>query len=243
MLESLEATMQLVTGQAEPLQHSLVLGDTGFFTEQNLQEAEERAIEVLIPDPQFRQRDPYFAEKKAEKVPKQPKKYTREDFKYAEKEDAYICPAGERLECKGTVALRNNSGKKYQAKSGSCGMCPLKDRCITMKKKTSDKPVRTLYIADQKHAENLSAKMRETIDEPANRELYSRRMQIIEPVFANIKHCKGMNRFMLRGEEKVNNQWQLYCIVHNIGKCVKPTEAQHRLKHAGEGKMGIKEAV
>jgi hypothetical protein len=28
-----------------------------------------------------------------------------------------------------------------------------------------------------------------------------------------------MNRFTLRGQKKVNIQWQLYCIVHNIGKC------------------------
>jgi hypothetical protein len=31
-----------------------------------------------------------------------------------------------------------------------------------------------------------------------------------------------MDRFMHRGEEKVNLQWQLYCIDHNIGKCFKP---------------------
>jgi hypothetical protein len=45
-------------------------------------------------------------------------------------------------------------------------------------------------------------------------------MQIVEPVFANITYCKGMNRFMLRGNEKVDTQWKMYCIVHNIGKCM-----------------------
>ncbi len=29
---------------------------------------------------------------------------------------------------------------------------------------------------------------------------------------------KGMNRFTLRGRLKVNIQWMLYCLVHNIGK-------------------------
>jgi hypothetical protein len=28
-----------------------------------------------------------------------------------------------------------------------------------------------------------------------------------------------MNRFTLRGQRKVDIQWKLYCIVHNIGKC------------------------
>jgi hypothetical protein len=50
--------------------------------------------------------------------------------------------------------------------------------------------------------------MREKIDEPVNRELYSRRMQIIEPVFSNITYCKGMDRFMLRTQKKVNIQWR-----------------------------------
>ncbi|MDR2702134.1 MAG: transposase [Spirochaetaceae bacterium] len=42
----------------------------------------------------------------------------------------------------------------------------------------------------------------------------------MEPVFANIRYCKGLNRFTLRGKEKVNSQWLLYCMVHNLGKCL-----------------------
>ena len=69
-----------------------------------------------------------------------------------------------------------------------------------------------------KRDENLSQKMREAIDKPRYRKLYSRRLQIIEPVFADITYCKGMGRFTMRGREKVNIQWKLYCILHNIGK-------------------------
>ena len=70
--------------------------------------------------------------------------------------------------------------------------------------------------------------MRKKIDDPAYREIYSRRMQIIEPVFSDITYCKGMDRFTLRGEEKVGAQWKLYCIVHNIGKCMKPLAEKAR---------------
>ena len=49
---------------------------------------------------------------------------------------------------------------------------------------------------------------------------YARRIQIAEPVFANIRYCKGLDRFTLRGKEKVNGQWLLYCMVHNLGKCL-----------------------
>nr|WP_246072491.1 transposase [Catenovulum sediminis] len=40
----------------------------------------------------------------------------------------------------------------------------------------------------------------------------------MEPVFANITKNKGMNYFTLRGKTKVNAQWQMYCLVHNIEK-------------------------
>ena len=202
-----------------PLKKALVEGDSGYFSEENLQEASRREINVLIPDPQFRQRDPYFAEKKNEKVPKK-KRYTVEDFLYDKKTDSYICPAGKVLEYKYDVTLRNNSGKQYRAKRGACVNCPKLDKCIAMR--TGKNPVRTLYIIDRKYKDNLSEKMREKIDNPAYRELYSRRMQIVEPVYSNITYCKGMNRFTLRTKKKVNIQWKLYCMVHNMCKCIKP---------------------
>jgi len=61
--------------------------------------------------------------------------------------------------------------------------------------------------------------MREKIGKLKYKKLYSKRLKIIEPVFANITYCKGITRFTLIGSEKVNIQWKLYCMVHNIGKC------------------------
>jgi transposase len=218
MLGRLEVTMKVITGKEKPLKKALVEGDTGYFSEENLQEASRRGINVLIPDQQFRQRDPYFSEKKKEKVPK--KRYGPEDFKYNKKKDSYICPCGKVLEYKGDIELRNNEGKKYQARRGVCVKCPKLDRCVA--RRTSKNPFRTLYVIDRKYEKNLSEKMRKKIDNPAYRELYSRRMQIAEPVFADMTYCKGMDRFTLRTNKKVNIQWKLYCMVHNMGKCVKP---------------------
>jgi hypothetical protein len=39
----------------------------------------------------------------------------------------------------------------------------------------------------------------------------------VEPLFGNLKN-KGMDRFTLRGKQKVNTQWQLFSLVHNIEK-------------------------
>src|SRR5438094_118590 len=47
---------------------------------------------------------------------------------------------------------------------------------------------------------------------------YSRRLAVAEPVFANICSSRRLRRFSLRGHRKINTQWLLYCLVHNIGK-------------------------
>jgi hypothetical protein len=40
----------------------------------------------------------------------------------------------------------------------------------------------------------------------------------VEPVFGNLRYNKGLDRFTLRGQRKVDTQWKLYCLVHNIEK-------------------------
>jgi hypothetical protein len=59
--------------------------------------------------------------------------------------------------------------------------------------------------------------MKHRIDTDEGRRIYSHRMWVVEPVFANITH-KRLSRFSLRGKTKVNAQWQLFCIIHNIEK-------------------------
>ena len=60
--------------------------------------------------------------------------------------------------------------------------------------------------------------MKLKIDTPEGRQQYSRRLGIVEPVFGNITRCLGLKRFSLRGKIKVNIQWKLFCIVHNLTK-------------------------
>jgi hypothetical protein len=60
--------------------------------------------------------------------------------------------------------------------------------------------------------------MKRKIDTKRGRYEYARRLGIVEPVFANIGHAHGLRRFSLRGTAKINTQWLLYCLVHNIGK-------------------------
>ena len=63
--------------------------------------------------------------------------------------------------------------------------------------------------------------MMEKVDTPKGRNIYEKRLGMVEPVYANIRTHKRLDRFTLRGKDKVNIQWKLYCMVHNIEKLIR----------------------
>ena len=65
---------------------------------------------------------------------------------------------------------------------------------------------------------NATNRMIEKIAGERGWEIYSHRMGIVEPVFGNIRSTKRLSRFSVRGRRKVNTQWLLFCMMHNIGK-------------------------
>jgi hypothetical protein len=50
------------------------------------------------------------------------------------------------------------------------------------------------------------------------RDLYRKRKAIVEPVFGQIKECRGFRRFSLRGLEGVQAEWSIVCLTHNLLK-------------------------
>ena len=56
------------------------------------------------------------------------------------------------------------------------------------------------------------------VDSVKGKHIYSHRMSAVEPVFGNIGTNKGLNRFSLRGKDKVQGQWHLFCLIHNLEK-------------------------
>jgi len=60
--------------------------------------------------------------------------------------------------------------------------------------------------------------MKRKIDSAIGRVIYGMRLAISEPPFSHITSSLKLDRFTLRGKKKVNTQWNLFCIVHNITK-------------------------
>jgi hypothetical protein len=50
------------------------------------------------------------------------------------------------------------------------------------------------------------------------RATYAARKKIVEPVFGQIKQARGLRDLLLRGYEKVREEWRLICAAHNLLK-------------------------
>ena len=105
--------------------------------------------------------------------------------------------------------------RRYVADREDCGQCEMRARCIAEKVRR-----RNLLVPLGGVPRNLLREMADKVDPERGRGIYHQRIGIAEPVFANIRAVKGLDRFTLRGKIKVNIQWMLYCMVHKIGKIV-----------------------
>jgi len=67
-------------------------------------------------------------------------------------------------------------------------------------------------------------RMRRKLQTKAGKNVYRWRKAIVEPVFGQIKHARGFRQFLLRGFRKVQGEWTLVCLGHNVlkfhGLCV-----------------------
>lgn len=223
MIEGTEENFKAI-GEEEPIfKETKLLADSGFHTEANMKMLDEEKIDGYVADNRFRKRDPRFATAERYKNPikkEKPKKkyFTPSDFKYDETKGKVICPAGNALYLKNSnFAVRDLKGVSYMARETDCRGCPLRAQCLR-KPNTVARQVTFFTGKTTEAKESFTQKMIKKIDSENGRSIYSRRMGIVEPVFANIRSTLGLDRFSLRGKVKVNTQWLLFCITHNLGK-------------------------
>ena len=188
--------------------------DSNYHSPPNLKKCEEEGLDAYIPDKRFRGRDPRFQGEHRQRQ-RGTDRLTLADFKHQEERDEYLCPEGKvfRLAVKETVT----DGVIYRRclnDRDDCKGCELKARCIKGKKAKR----RYLMVPVGSVLGNLTKARAAKIDSEQGRRIYHHRIAIAEPVFANIRTDKAMNRFTLRERSKSNIQWLLYCMVHNIGK-------------------------
>ena len=87
-----------------------------------------------------------------------------------------------------------------------------------------------------KRMEGRCLEMHGKLSTPAGRELYARRKQLVEPVFAQTKVIRGADRFQRRGLAACRSEWRLIAATHNL---LKLWRCQHPL---GRGQDPLQEA-
>lgn len=222
MLEATRRTFQSIGEPGDVLQQAAVCADSGFHTEANAKYLFEQGIDGYLADHLFRRRDPRFASASRHRSARDLGRTTQfrpQDFIYDPQSKTCICPAGQFLYQNGSHCLiRGREAVKFTGAQRVCGPCALRDRCLRYPERTSVRQVVFFTGRTPGLRETYSAKMKRKIDAEHGRYQYGRRLAIAEPVFGNICSARGLRRFTLRGKRKVNTQWLLYCMVHNIGK-------------------------
>jgi hypothetical protein len=208
---------------------SLITADAGYHSESNLEALAQKKIDALIADNGMRKRDERFAKRDRHKQapdplydksapPKKEALYKPEDFHYDPKAGTCICPAGKSLYSSGTNCTTNGrKNRRFRGTIGACTTCKLRARCLRYPERSRVRQV-AFFVKNQSSPLPHTQRMRDRIDSPEGRARYGRRFATVEPVFGNLRHNKQLNRFTLRGRTKVDAQWKLYCLVHNIEK-------------------------
>jgi hypothetical protein len=183
----------------------MLVADSNYSSPANLGRCKEECLDAYIPDIRFRTRDPRFATQERWKS-RRTKRFILEDFRYEKERDDYVCPNGKVLRARAKKAILNDViYKRYIANREDCTCCSLKNRCI----KGNLIKGRYLGVPVGATPGNLIKEMAEKVDTGRGRNIYHQRIAIAEPVFADIKYGKGLDRFTLRGKIKVNIQWVL----------------------------------
>ncbi len=226
-----QALLMPVVDAAAPLgtPDTLITADAGYHSDANLKALAEQNRPALIADNQMRKRDERFkdqAKYKARPDPlyakAQPKKaghYRPGDFDYDPEAGTCLCPAGKSLYRNGANCNHNGHlAVKFQGALRDCGPCALREQCLRKPEVTKTRQVSFFYGKAPVGKVSYTEIMKRAIDSERGRRLYGGRFATVEPVFANLRHNKGLNRFTLRGQRKVDTQWKLFCLVHNIEK-------------------------
>ncbi len=217
MVESAKKNAVAIGKDETYLQGKQLTADPNYHSLNSLKVCQEEKIDAYIPDIQYRTRDPRFAEQGRfqPRSDAKPTLFTVFDFSFDPGKQVYRCPHGKELTCHARNQVnRHRTYDLYHARPEDCAACPLRARCL----KKADTVCRNLSIQVKSQSPNLIDAMKAKIDSEQGKRIYSRRLGIVEPVFANICMHKHMHRFTLRTKLKVDVQWGLFALVHNIGK-------------------------
>jgi len=229
MIDATEQSLDAIEVKTEKRKSVKLTADSGFYNAHNIEALMKKGVDAYLPDIGFRKRDPRFNDveryraraKKERQIyqARRTKQFIAADFHYDESTDTCTCPAGKKLYKSGRHKnLDGYEALHFKSPIRHCDPCALRQRCMRNPDKTRSRQVAIIVGRAKQFTPRPIDLMKQKIDTPEGRYQYSRRMGIVEPVFAHMCSALKLNRFSLRGKTKVDIQWKLYCMVHNLLK-------------------------
>jgi transposase len=230
VLSNIEDRFKRLSVHEAILQSQIIItADTGFANEANNQYLHDNHINAYIPDNQFRRRDPKFSEQKQKygkrhQATKKRKKpiISASEFHFDPTNNTCVCPAGNSISFRGIKESEEGIKTAYfEGRLLQCRNCDKKQQCMHNPSSADHRKGAGRQVSfrlDCNRSPTFTDWMKHRIDSPKGKHIYSHRMSTVEPVFGNIGTNKGLNRFSLRGKDKVQGQWYLFCLIHNIEK-------------------------
>ena len=171
-----------------------VVADRGYFEGEQIRACDEADITTFVPKPLTSRS-------------KVKGRFGKQDFVYLPDEDAYRCPAGERLTWRYNAVEKSKMQHIYW--TTACVDCPLKEKCTIRKERR---------IRRWEHEAILEAAQRRL-------DLDSEKMAVrrctAEHPFGTLKLWMGATHFLTRSMERVSAEMSLHVLAYNIKRMIK----------------------
>lgn len=185
-------------------QSKTVVADAGYGSEENYEYLEQNDIEAFVKYNYFHMEQKRSIQKNI---------FLTQNLYYNKEQDYFVCPMGQHLSKIGNGKRISENGYVSTVtyyKAVNCNDCPLRGQCHKAKGN------RTIEVNFR--LKELKQKAKSLLMSEAG--LYHRSKRPIEPeaVFGQLKSNNRFNRFTLSGLVKVNIEFGLMAIAHNLRK-------------------------
>ena len=175
--------------QALGVEHLDAVADRGYFSGPEILACEQANITVTLPKPMT-------------SGAKANGRFGKQDFAYLPAEDAYRCPAGEKL----TYHYTNEEAGKVLRRywTTACANCPLKPKCTTG-------PQRRISRWEYEH---VLETVQQSLD--ANPQAMRLRRETVEHPFGTLKMRMGATHFLMKRLPNVATEMALHVLAYNF---------------------------
>jgi len=180
------------------------IADSGYGSEENYLYAKDKGINTFI-------KYNYFHKEQTKKWRTDP--FRSSNFYYNEIKNCYYCPMGQQMRWLGKRKQRTKTGFEQEIHvyvAIRCQGCPLRSLCHKSKNNRR--------IEVNHRLNRLKAHEKEKLLSDLGIVHRSQRPQDVEATFGNLKNNKNFKRFLCRGKSKVEVEFGLLAIAHNIAK-------------------------